>query len=130
MKRIKQELVPSLLTAGEWTSWNTKARKVLKENPMFGINPDNIDFYSVRERPIAPEEKLSNEFKAQKNFFARIELLNAYDASEACDDESDTFREMLDYFEGFLKAFSQVNELVICAYILVKEFIAERIRFR
>ena len=126
MKRIKQELVPSLLTAGEWTSWNTKARKVLKENPMFGINPDNIDFYSVRERPIAAEEKLSNEFKAQKNFFARIELLNAYDASEACDDESDTFREMLDYFEGFLKAFSQVNELVICAYILVKEFIADK----
>ena len=33
---------------------------------------------------------------------------------------------MLDYFEGFLKAFSQVNEQVICAYILVKEFIADK----
>lgn len=75
MKRIKQELVPSLLTAGEWTSWNTKARKVLKENPMFGINPDNIDFYSVRERPIAAEEKLSNEFKAQKNFLPELNFL-------------------------------------------------------
>ncbi|MEL3913278.1 transcription elongation factor GreA [Treponema pedis] len=126
MKRVKQELVPSLLTASEWTSWNTKARKILKENPIFGINPDNIDFYTVRERPISLEEKLSNEFKAQKNFFARIELLNAYDSSEVCDDESDTFREMLDYFEGFLKSVNQVNEQIISAYILVREFAADK----
>lgn len=126
MKRVKQELVPSLLSANEWTSWNTKARKILKENPIFGINPDNIDFYTVRERPISIEEKLSNEFKAQKNFFARVELLNAYDASDSCDDDSDAFREMLDYFEGFLKSVNQVNEQIISAYILVHEFAADK----
>ena len=98
MKRVKQELVPSLLTAGEWTGWNTKARKILKENPVFGINPENIDFYTVRTRPISLEEKLSNEFKAQKNFFARIELLNLFDQSDSCDKDSDMFKEMLDYF--------------------------------
>ncbi len=126
MKRVKQELVPSLLTTSEWTGWNTKARKILKENPIFGINPENIDFYTVRERPISLEEKLSNEFKAQKNFFARIELLNTYDASDICDDDSDTFREMLDYFEGFLKTINQVNEQTVSAYILVREFSADK----
>ena len=126
MKRVKQELVPSLLTAGEWTGWNTKARKILKENPIFGINPENIDFYTVRTRPISLEEKLSNEFKAQKNFFARIELLNLFDQSDSCDKDSDMFKEMLDYFEGFLKSVSQINEQIISAYILVKEFAAEK----
>lgn len=126
MKRIKQEVVPSLLTSGEWTNWNTKARKILKESPIFGINPDHIDFYTVRTRPISLEEKLSNEFKAQKNFFARIELLNLFDSADSCDKDSDTFREMLDYFEGFLKSFSQINEQVISAYIITKEFAAEK----
>ena len=126
MKRVKQELVPSLLTAGEWTGWNTKARKILKENPIFGINPENIDFYTVRTRPISLEEKLSNEFNAQKNFFARIELLNLFDQSDSCDKDSDMFKEMLDYFEGFLKSVSQINEQIISAYILVKEFAAEK----
>lgn len=126
MKRVKQELVPSLLTTSEWTSWNTKARKILKENPIFGINPDNIDFYTVRERPVSLEEKLSNEFKAQKNFFARVELLNSYDISEICDDDSDAFIEMLTYFEGFLKTINQVNEQTVAAYIVVHEFSADK----
>ncbi len=122
MKRVKQEIVPSLLTQGEWTSWNTKARTILKENPIFGINPANIDFYSVRERPISLEEKLSTEFKAQKNFFARIELLNTYDLSESCDNDSDTFHEMLAYFEGFIKSLTVVNEHVVAAYLIIQEF--------
>ncbi len=122
MKRVKQELVPSLLTAGEWTSWNTKARKILKENPRFGINPNNIDCYTVRDRPISLEEKLSTEFKAQKNFFARVELLNTYDLAESCDNDSDSFHEMLSYFEGFLKSINTVNEQIISSYIIVKEF--------
>ncbi len=122
MKRVKQELVPSLLTPGEWTSWNTKARKILKENPRFGINPANIDCYIVRDRPISLEEKLSTEFKAQKNFFARVDLLNTYDLAESCDNESDSFHEMLSYFEGFLKSINVVNEQIISSYLIVKEF--------
>ncbi|MEL3907240.1 MAG: transcription elongation factor GreA [Treponema sp.] len=116
-KRIKHELVPSLLTAGEWTSWSTKARKIVKENPEFGINPSNIDFYTVHSRAISLEEKLSNEFKAQKNFFERVEII--FNIMESGDTDSDGFQDMFNYFDAFLKAFSQVNEQVIAAYLVV-----------
>lgn len=119
LKKVKQELVPALLTPNEWTSWNTKARKMLKENPIFGINPSNIDFYTVRDRPIPLDEKLSNEFKAQKSFFARVDLLLAF--MKTGDTDSDIFREMFNYFDNFLKAFSQVNEHVISSYLVVQQ---------
>ncbi len=118
-KRIKHELIPSLMTDKEWTNWSTKARKIVKENPEFGINPSNIDFYTVHTRPISLDEKLSNEFKAQKNFFERIEII--FNIMENGDTDSDGFQDMFNYFEAFLKAFSQVNEQVIAAYLVVSK---------
>lgn len=117
MKKIKQELVPSLLTPGEWTGWNTKARKILKENANFGINPDDVDSFTVRERPVSIEEKLSNEFKAQKNFFSRIDILNTF--IEKADINDEVFHEMFGYFEGFLKSISQINEQVVASQMIV-----------
>ena len=121
-KRIKHELVPSLLTDKEWTTWSTKARKVVKENPEFGINPTNIDFYTVHTRPISLEEKLSNEFKAQKNFFERVEII--FNVMESGDTDSDSFQDMINYFDAFLKAFSQVNEQVVAAYLVMSKLTA------
>lgn len=116
-KRIKHELVPSLLTTSEWTGWSAKARRIVKENSEFGINPANIDFYTVHTRPISQEEKLSNEFKAQKNFFKRIDIV--FNFMESCDTDSDGFQDMFNYFDAFLKAFSQVDAQVIAAYLVV-----------
>ncbi len=122
LKHIKAELVPSVLTANEWTSWSTKARNILKSDPGFGVNSTNIDFYVVRDRPISLEEKLFNEFKAQKNFFARIDLL--IDFSDKGETDSEYFAEMFNYFMGYIKSFNQVNEQIIGSYLIVKQIIA------
>ncbi|MDR1159720.1 MAG: hypothetical protein LBK69_03740, partial [Syntrophomonadaceae bacterium] len=66
IKRVKVELVPSVLSAGEWASWNTKAHIILKDNPLFGVSANNINIHTVRERSLSKEEKLYNEFKAEK----------------------------------------------------------------
>ncbi len=118
IKRIKSELVPGILTPNEWTSWSTKARTILKDDPTFGVNPNNIDMFVVRDRPISLEEKLSNEFKAQKNFFSRIDILMTF--SEKAEPDSEYFAEMFAYFVGYLKSFSQVNEHIIASYLVVK----------
>lgn len=123
LKKIKAELVPSLLTQGEWTSWNTKARKILKESSTFGINPDNVDSYSVREHPMSVEEKLYNEFKAQKNFFNRIEILNTF--MEQGDVNDEMFHDMFGYFDGFLRAPAQTTEQVLASYLLVSSIAAK-----
>ena len=52
-KRIKAELVPSVLTPGEWTSWNSAAKKILESDATFGVNPNDINMYMVRENEIS-----------------------------------------------------------------------------
>ncbi len=118
-KRIKAELVPSLLEVKEWTSWNSGAKKVLESDPSFGVNPNNINEYVVRDRKISAEEKLSNEFKAQKAFFARIDILMKYALSDETDKESDLFADMFNFFAGYLKAINTVNEQVVASYLTV-----------
>ncbi len=128
-KRIKAELVPSLLTPGEWTSWNSAAKKILETNPMFGVNPNDISMYTIREGNITPVEKLANEFKAQKAFFARADILMKFFESEELDRTNESFAEMYSYFTGFLKNFSKISKEVLASYLIVRRISAADSQF-
>ncbi|MBT3272800.1 MAG: transcription elongation factor GreA [Spirochaetales bacterium] len=123
MKTIKSEVAPAILTPGEWTSWSTEARKILKTDPDFGTLPDQADYFVVRETPISYEEKTFNRFRAEKNFFGRLKTMQEYLAGS--DPESDFFAEMFDYFTGFLKSFSVVNEIVVSCWLLVENIVEQ-----
>ena len=123
MKQIKAELVPSVLTQSEWSSWSTNARKRLKEDTSFGNLPDKLDVFVVREKPISIEEKAFNRFKAVKTFFGKVTALKDFLASAP--PESEYFSEMFAYFVNILKAYASVNEQVIASYLLVDQVVEE-----
>lgn len=129
-KKIKAELVPSILKESEWTSWNTAAKKILESNSTFGVNPNDITQYIVREHEISIEEKLANEFKAQKAFFARIDILMKYMNREETDKTSELFAEMFNYFAAFVKTFDssdgtiKVTEQIVASYLVVQNVAA------
>ena len=125
MKRIKAELVPSILSSGEWTTWSSKARDILKSDPNFGVNPDKIDEFIVRDRPISLEEKLFNQFKAERNFFDRLQTLRDFINTGEAEPDSEYFSEMFNYFVGYLKSYTQVNEQVIASYLFVKDLVGK-----
>ena len=133
LKTIKNELVRTvtekdgktkrefgILTSGEWTSWNAAAKKILESNPVFGVNPNDINMYTVREGNITPVEKLANEFKAQKAFFARVDIFMKFFNDEEMDRTNDNFAEMYAYFTGFLKNISKITEQVLASYLIVR----------
>ncbi len=119
-KKIKAELVPSILTASEWTSWNSEAKKILENDPAFGVNPDDINQYIVREKEIRKEEKLANEFKAQKLFFSRIDIIMKYVNDKETEKENELFRDMYQYFVGFTKTVTKVTEQVMASYLVIQ----------
>jgi len=123
MKAIKAEVAPGILTPGEWTSWSSEARKILKTDPDFGTFPEKADHYVVRESPITYEEKTFNRFRAEKSFWARVKTTQEYLSNS--DPESDYFAEMFDYFAGFLRAYSSVNEVVFACWLLVKNTVSQ-----
>ncbi|MDR0289717.1 MAG: transcription elongation factor GreA [Treponema sp.] len=120
-KRIKAELCPGVLLEKEWSSWNTKARDILKSDPSFGVSPDNIDIYTVRDRPISIAEKLYNEFRAERNFFGRAAAIRSFAAQKNAELDSEYFAEMFSYLTSFLKASNQADEQTVAAYLLCKE---------
>ena len=124
MKKIKAELVPDVLTAGEWSRWNTEARSILKKDSAFGNLPDKIDQFMVREKPISFEEKTFNKFKAEKGFFERVKTIEDYIQAGHAEPDSDWFTEMFAYFTGFLKGYTVVSETVISSWLLLQKIIA------
>jgi transcription elongation factor GreA len=120
MKRIKAELSPALLTSGEWTTWSSKARDILKSNPEFGISPDNSDVYIVRDRPISVTEKLYNEFAAQKNFNDKVSAIRDYVNNKKASPDSELFTEMFSFFTEILRN-PQNPEQTISSYLLINE---------
>ena len=121
-KRIKAELVPAILSPSEWTGWSTSARKLLDSDSTFGVSPDDISMYTVRDRAISQEEKLSNEFKAQKNFFSKIDILMKFAET---DTESDLFCDMFAYFTNYLKSTSSVTEQTLASYLVVRRIVQQ-----
>ncbi|OQX29540.1 MAG: transcription elongation factor GreA [Spirochaeta sp. LUC14_002_19_P3] len=102
IKKIKSELVPAILSAGEWISWSAEMRNILKTDPFFGNVPDKIDQFVVRDRAISFEEKTFNQFKAEKNFFSKIQTARNF--LEHCDPDSEFFAEIFNFFTAFLRA--------------------------
>ncbi|MDR2923554.1 MAG: GreA/GreB family elongation factor [Treponema sp.] len=125
LKKIKAELCPGVLSEKEWTSWSGKARDILKSDPNFGVSPDNIDIFTVRERPISISEKLYNEFKAERNFFARTDIIRNFISHKNAEIDSDYFAEMLAFFTSSLKTANQGGEQAVAAYLLVKDIAAK-----
>jgi len=132
MKRVKAEISPALLTAGEWSTWNTKARDILKSNPDFGISPENSDIYMVRERPVSVTEKLYNEFSAAKGFFDKVSAIRDYVNNKKADPDSEYFTEMFSFFTAFLRSVSnesrrtteysaQNAEYAVSTFLLITE---------
>lgn len=134
MKRVKLELADSgILGANEWTTWSTKARNELKTNESFGNLPDKPDVFVVRDQPITVEEKTFNRFKAEKDFFNRIKILQEFLSYVETQDaqtsvESDLFREMFEYFVNYVRNMNQVNEFTLGSMLVVR-YVVERFNF-
>ena len=124
LKLVKLELVPSILTPGEWTAWSTEAKKVLKTDPQFGPIAEKEGFYEVRQNPISYEEKALDRFKSESLFFHKLKTVEEFLTEETAVD-SEYLPEMLGYFRSFLKPVSCADEKVISSYIFLKKLAAQ-----
>ncbi|NIZ40498.1 transcription elongation factor GreA [Entomospira entomophila] len=117
-KRVKAELVPSLLTQSEWSTWSAEARRITKTEDIFGNDGSKADAYTLRSTPISFEEKQWNRFKGEENFFKKLAIFEQF--IEECDLESEYLQEMYVYFYSYLKSYAHVDVYTITSYLLVQ----------
>ncbi len=118
VKDFKEELLDVILSKKEWTKWWSKAKTILKKNPLLGTLPERNDVYFIRKKPISFEEDIYNKFKTEKNFDKRLELF--HDFSAHGDIDSEYFEDMLKYFTGFISSSTNLNENSLKSFLLLK----------
>ncbi|MFA5570601.1 MAG: transcription elongation factor GreA [Sphaerochaetaceae bacterium] len=115
LREMKGELVPSLLTAKQWTSWMNQAKKVLMNDPLIGFLPSDPDVYTVRETPISYEEKSLGVFRNEKRFYQKVKIVRDFLVNG--DPESEFFKEMVQYFIDQATNYQKVTDQVISSFL-------------
>jgi transcription elongation factor GreA len=126
LKEMKAEVVPSILKPKEWTSWQTSAKKVLKNDPFIGFLPNDPDVFIVRDTPISYEEKSLGIFRNEKRFYQKIKIVREFLATG--DPESEFFKEMVQYFIDQSTNYKSVNDQVIASFLFV-DYLCDRYPF-
>lgn len=109
LKNIKSELVPALLTAGEWSSWSAKAKRYLENDPSFGVQAEKTEHYMFSETPVTKSAKVYNLFRKEEKIVDKIKIVrkalsqNVFSLSKANVD-NDTFWLIFDYFSAAVKS--------------------------
>ncbi len=122
MKRIKAELVPAIIKDSKWNNWHAIANEILTagstdgDKPYFAVSPDDITIYTVRRNKLEMHEKLYIEFKAEKEFFPKsdilMKLLELYKTADVDDKIGyrESLNEMFKYFVNFLNSTPSDND--------------------
>jgi transcription elongation factor GreA len=129
IREMKSELVPSILSASQWTSWSSQAKKELMTNPIFDLSPNDVDTYILRSTPVSYEEKQLAVFRSEKHFYDKIRDIKEFISSKG-DADSDFFYEMVKYFsemfvdnDGNEKILTEVNDQIISAFLLLEDLV-------
>ncbi len=128
-KHIKSELTPSVLNEREWTRFHQEAKKVLEQNSNFVVNPANSNEWMVVDHELTASERLSNKFKAEKEFFERIDIFLEFVKDDDVSSTSESFTEMFNYFNSYLKSINTVDKYVVGSYLVIKH-VTEMEKFR
>ncbi len=119
LKQIKNELVPAVLSSSEWSTWNTKAKKILVTDATFGNYPDKPDTYRVRSTPITFDEKIYNSFRGEKLFKNRVQIFRNF--LEHSSPDSDYFGDMFGFFVSNLNLRNSSTEIVLGSFLLLEK---------
>ena len=119
-KHIKAELINTVLSDREWTRFHQEAKKVLEQDKRFVTNPTNINEWMVLDHELSNAEKLSYKFKAERDFFERINIFLEFVEDDEVSSTSDSFTEMFSYFNSYLKSFNNIDEQVVGSYLIIK----------
>jgi transcription elongation factor GreA len=126
IKAMKAEIVPTILTAKEWTSWLTGAKKVIMNDPLIGFLPSDPDVYTVRATPISYEEKSLGVFRNEKRFYQKVRIVRDFLVNG--DPETEFFMEMVQYFIDQCMNYQRVNDQTVASFLFV-DYLCDRFPF-
>ncbi|HOK93056.1 MAG TPA: transcription elongation factor GreA [Spirochaetota bacterium] len=109
---IKSELVPDFVEEKNWTKWWSKARTIIKKDPLFGVSDKKKNVVFMRDKPLNFAEELLGKFTSTSSFGDKldiaIEFINNIDISEG----ENIAPYFIDYFAEEFKGDSNTRQIL------------------
>ncbi|HON15566.1 MAG TPA: transcription elongation factor GreA [Spirochaetota bacterium] len=109
---IKSELVPDFVEEKNWTKWWSKARTIIKKDPLFGVSDKKKNVVFMRDKPLNFAEELLGKFTSTSSFGDKldiaIEFINNIDISEG----ENIAPYFIDYFSEEFKGDSHTRQIL------------------
>lgn len=125
LKEMKADVVPSILTDGEWKDIADKIKTELRENSYIRIIPGATDTYQLTAYPSTPEEKQLYVFRNETSFYGKVEAVLTALSNPRIEKNSDAFMEMVSYFQDQLNAEKNPRSERI-ASVLLLDYLSEK----
>ncbi len=83
---IKNELIPDFVEEKNWVKWWSKARTLIKKDPLFAVSEKKKNLVFMRDKPVTFADELLGKFTETESFSEKldiaIEFINNIDKKE------------------------------------------------
>ncbi len=109
---IKRELIPRYVDEKSWPKWWSRARTMIKKDPLFAISEKKKDLIYMRDKPVTFADELLGNFTQTDSFSQRldiaIEFINNIDKEEG----ASVVQYFIDYFLDESKGSSATRQIL------------------
>ncbi len=109
---IKNELIPEFVDEKNWVKWWSKARTMIKKDPLFGVSDKKKNLVYMRDKPVTFADELLGKFTGTSSFSERldisIEFINNIDKKEG----EEVASYFIDYFMEQVKGDSNTRQIL------------------
>ncbi len=117
---VKRELVPAYIDAKNWAKWWSKARTIIKQNPLFGISEKKKDLIFMRDKPVTFAEELLENFTKATSFSVKLAAAMEFSTNIEKQEAENFASYFIDYFSEEIKGDS-ITRLIL-SYFILKDF--------
>ncbi len=109
---IKNELIPDFVEDKNWVKWWSKARTLIKKDPLFGVSDKKKNLVFMRDKPVTFADELLGKFTSTDSFSEKltiaIEFINNIDKKEG----EGVASYLIDYFMEQVKGDSNTRQIL------------------
>ena len=109
---LKMKLIPEFVEEKNWVKWWSKARTLIKKDPLFGVSDKKKNLVFMRDKPVTFADELLGKFIATESFSEKlniaIEFINNIEVKEG----EDVASYFMDYFMEQVKGDSNTRQIL------------------
>lgn len=118
---IKDELMPNFVEEKNWVKWWSKARTMIKKDPLFGVSDKKKNLVFMRDKPVTFADELLGKFTATESFSERLDIAIEFINNIEVREGEDVATYLQDYFIEQMKGDSYTRQIL--SYFILTDLV-------